>query len=55
MYTEQEIKDWFNLMMKKYKNSPMEEHMRSVCNRMFNEFWKSDNIKTMIEKHQKEK
>lgn len=53
MYTENEIKEWFDLMMKKYKNSPMEGHMKSARDLMFDDFWKADNIKTVVEKRAK--
>jgi len=49
-YTEQEIKDWFASMMKEYKNCPMNQHLQSVYDEMFDPFWKRNNLQTFIEK-----
>ena len=49
-YTEQEIKDWFASMMKEYKNCPMNQHLRSVYDEMFDPFWKRNNLQTFVEK-----
>lgn len=49
-YTEQEIKDWFASMMKEYKNCPMNQHLQSVYDEMFDSFWKRNNLQTFIEK-----
>lgn len=49
-YTEQEIKDWFNSMMKKYPNCPMGQHLRQVYDEMFDPFWERNNLKTFVEK-----
>lgn len=49
-YTEQEIKDWFKSMMNKYQNCPMGQHLRQVCDEMFDPFWKRNNLQTFVEK-----
>ena len=35
-YTENEIKEWFNIMKEKYPNSMAFQHLRSVEYMMFN-------------------
>lgn len=49
-YTEQEIKDWFESMMKEYKNCPMGQHLLAAYNKMFDPFWKRENLQTFVEK-----
>lgn len=34
-YTEEEIKKWFDVMMKKYPNSAFNNHLQSVKDEMF--------------------
>lgn len=50
IYTEQEIKDWFTNMIKKYKNCPFGEYLRMVYDNMFDPFWGKNNLKTFVEK-----
>lgn len=49
-YTEQEIKDWFENMMKEYQNCPMNQHLRQVYDDMFDPFWEKNNLQTFVEK-----
>lgn len=48
-YTEQEIKDWFTYMIKKYHNCPTSQHLQSVYDEMFNPFWERNNLQTFVE------
>lgn len=38
-YTEEEIKEWFEVMMAKYPNSNTFRHLESVKFMMFDETW----------------
>ena len=50
-YTEDEIKEWFNEMKKKYPNSGTLEHLEAVEYMMFNKiFDDEDCLKKMKEK-----
>lgn len=40
-YTENEIKEWFEEMEKRYPNSNMLEHLKAVEFMMFNKSWDS--------------
>ena len=49
-YTEQEIKNWFEIMKKKYPHSLMEEHLSMVQMEMFDSFCEENNLKNMLDK-----
>lgn len=48
IYTEQEIKNWFEIMKKKYPHSLMEEHLSMVQMAMFDSLCQTDNLKTNV-------
>lgn len=49
-YTEQELKNWFEEMKKKYPNSMAEEHFRFVEMHMFDPWNEENNLKKVQKK-----
>lgn len=49
-YTEEEIKMYFDTMMKKYPNCPMTEHLKMVKFMMFNDTLESNLLKNVVKK-----
>ncbi len=48
-YTEKDIKDWFESMMKEYKNCTFHDALQSVYDHMFDPFWRRKNLATFVE------
>lgn len=48
-YTEKELKEWFEMMIKKYPNSVMEQHLISVRDEMFDK-WGGSNALNLVYK-----
>lgn len=46
-YTEKEIKEWFEITLSEYKNTPMGDHVRAVQSLMFDPFWEKENLKNV--------
>lgn len=42
--SEENLRNWFKEMEKKYPNCPMCEHLKSVEMSMFDKIWKRDNL-----------
>jgi len=49
-YTEQELKNWFEEMKKKYPHSMAEEHFRFVEMNMFDHWNEENNLKNVLDK-----
>lgn len=49
-YTEQEIKEWFAIMLKKYEYSPARFHLEHVRSLMFDDTFPSNNLNKIIHK-----
>ena len=49
-YTEQELKNWFEEMKKKYPHSMAEEHLRFVEMNMFDHWNEENNLKNVLDK-----
>lgn len=52
-YTEQQIKDWFDAMIKKYPNSNFEQYLISVKNHMFSndDLTRRNNLENFLKNH----
>lgn len=48
-YTEKELKDWFEMMIKKYPNSVLEQHLTSVRECMLGK-WSNDALNEVYKK-----
>ena len=53
-YTEKELKQWFQAMMKRYRDCPTEEHLQHVYAFMFDDFWKSHNLEVFVKNLKKD-
>lgn len=53
-YTEEELKQWFQAMMKRYENCPTGFHLKSVYDSMFDDFWRSENLEVFVKKLRKD-
>jgi len=49
-YTEQEIKDWFAIMLKKYEYSPARFSLEHVRSSMFDDCFRSTNLDKILHK-----
>lgn len=49
-YTEKEIKDWFDSMMKEYQNCAFNNSLQAVYDHMFDPLWHKKNLATFAEK-----
>lgn len=49
-YTEQELKNWFKEMKKKYPHSMAEEHFSFVERNMFDHWHEENNLKNVLDK-----
>lgn len=49
-YTENEIKEWFELMIKEYPNSALAVTLTSIEFMMFNEKYSNDTLKKVLKK-----
>ena len=52
VYTEEELKKWFDCMEKKYRNCGSYQCLRMVRMSMFDDFCKSDNLTTVLGKEE---
>lgn len=49
-YTEQEIKEWFAIMLKKYEYSPSRFSLEHVRSSMFDDCFRSTNLDKILHK-----
>ena len=43
-YTEEELKAWFDMIIKRYENAPMSDHARMIKHVMFNSVREKDKL-----------